>query len=76
MRVPCFFRWPGTLKGGVDIDNIAAHVDMMPTLAGLCGTDLPEDRELDGMSLLPLLTGKETNLPDRYFFTHRGRWPV
>ncbi|HYW80575.1 MAG TPA: arylsulfatase, partial [Thermoguttaceae bacterium] len=31
-RVPCFFRWPARLKGGFDVDQLTAHVDLLPTL--------------------------------------------
>ena len=37
-RVPFFVRWPkGDVRGGRDIDALAAHVDVMPTLTELCG---------------------------------------
>ena len=76
VRVPCFFRWPGKLETGRDIASIAAHVDILPTLAALCGASLPRDRKLDGVSLLPLLAGERDELPDRHLITHVGRWPA
>lgn len=40
-RVPCFFRWPaGKLIAGRDVDRIAAHVDILPTLTELCDLQL------------------------------------
>ncbi|MEZ6065475.1 MAG: arylsulfatase [Planctomycetaceae bacterium] len=55
-RVPCFIRWPdGQLSGGRDIDVLAAHVDLLPTLAELCGLNFQPDRPLDGRSLVPVL---------------------
>ncbi len=57
-RVPFFIRWPaGGLKEGRDIDALSVHVDLFPTLAELCGIPMPTDREMDGQSLAPLLTG-------------------
>ncbi|MFC1739416.1 arylsulfatase [Planctomycetota bacterium] len=65
-RVPFFIRWPaGCLKGGRDIDCLAAHIDVLPTLIELCRLNRPEAVEFDGMSLAPLLTGKWTSWPDR-----------
>ncbi|MDF7799254.1 arylsulfatase [Pontiellaceae bacterium B1224] len=59
-RVPFFIRWPaGGLNEGVEIDTLALHVDLFPTLADLCGIPLPTDRELDGQSLVPLLEGNQ-----------------
>ena len=57
-RTPCFIRWPkGGLTGPRDIDALAAHVDMLPTLIDLCGLKKPAGAELDGTSLAPLLAG-------------------
>ena len=33
IRVPCFLRWPGVLKPGEQIDRIAAHIDLTPTVS-------------------------------------------
>lgn len=67
-RVPCFIRWPARLRGGRDIDQLAAHIDLLPTLADWCGLTLPEGLRLDGRSLAPLLDGgdgMERTLPLR-----------
>jgi len=73
-RVPCFWRWPGMLGQGVDVDALTAHVDFYPTLAALAGAKLPADRPLDGRSLAPLLADPRAPWPDRLLFTHVGRW--
>jgi len=59
-RVPFFIHWPkGGLTGGKDIDTLGAHIDILPTLADLCGIKVPEkEYDLDGISLKPLLDGK------------------
>ncbi len=60
-RVPFFVHWPkGNLTGGKDIDTIAAHIDVLPTLADLCGLEVPQAYDVDGVTLKPLLdrTGK------------------
>ena len=55
-RVPFFIRWPkGDLNGGRDIRALAAHIDVLPTLADLCGIPVSDDYEPDGVSLKPLL---------------------
>ena len=74
-RVPLFVRWPGTLPAGVDIDKLAAHVDLFPTLAELAGAKIREEVKLDGRSLVPLLKDASAPWPDRFLFTHVGRWP-
>jgi arylsulfatase len=72
-RVPAFFRWTGTLQPG-DVDRLASHIGMFPTLAELTGAPLPKNVKLDGRSLVPLLTDRAAAWPDRYLFTHIGRW--
>ena len=71
-RVPCVMRWPGKLPAGKVIDEIAATMDLMPTLARLAGTTEPQDRIIDGRDLMPLLTGKTDKSPHEayYFFKH------
>ncbi len=73
VRVPFFVRWDGRWQAGRDIDRIAAHIDILPTLAGLAGGSLPGD-QVEGRSLLPLLANPDAEWADRYFFTHKARW--
>lgn len=75
-RVPFFIRWPnGNIQGGKDITPLTAHVDLFPTLAGLCGLELPTDLPLDGVDFSPLLQGKVTGLaPRTVFIHHRQDW--
>lgn len=77
IRVPFFVRWPGHFQAGRAVDQIAAHIDVLPTLLELCDAKKPAGVKLDGLSLLPLLQGKAANWPDRtlYFQWHRGDAP-
>ena len=72
-RVPAFFRWPGTLQPGQRW-QLAAHIDLFSTLAELGGASVPPGAALDGRSLVPLLRNPTASWPDRYLFTHVGRW--
>ena len=56
-RVPFFTHWPqGKVAGGRDVDALAAHIDVLPTLAELCGIELPENHNPDGLSFAAQLT--------------------
>jgi arylsulfatase len=68
-------RWTGKIKPGQDIDRIAAHIDILPTLASLSGAKLPEN-QVEGRSLLPLLEGRQAGWEDRFVFNHVCRWPT
>ena len=63
-RVPFFIHWPkGGLTGGKDIDTMAAHIDVLPTLADLCEIPVGPGYEPDGISLKPLLEGSTDEWP-------------
>jgi len=66
-RVPCFVRWPGggLAPAGSDVTRLTAHLDMLPTLAELCGLTLPDGVRLDGVSIAPLLRDPLSEWTDR-----------
>ena len=73
-RVPCFMRWPDMgIIGGKDIGALAAHIDLLPTLAELCRLRMPAGVKFDGLSLAGLLTGQKTDWPDRVVITDSQR---
>jgi arylsulfatase A len=69
IRVPLFLRWPGSLPAGRTVKEIAAHIDLLPTLLDLCGVAIPKDVAPDGRSLVPLLRGEAW--PERLLFVHQ-----
>ena len=73
-RVPSFWRWPAGFAGGRDESALAAHLDIFPTLAEIAHAPIPENLDLDGRSLLPLLKDPASPWADRILFTHVGRW--
>lgn len=81
LRVPFIARWPGMIPQGKTNDSPAAHVDLLPTLAEVAGARLPEQK-LDGVSLLPILTGSSEKLAREAIYWHfpgyleggRGGW--
>ncbi len=78
IRVPCYLRWPDHFPAGLAVEKIAAHIDLVPTLLEACSVPVPKDVKLDGKSLVPLLSGKQTaGWPDRtlFFQWHRGDRP-
>lgn len=76
-HVPAFWRWKGKLGEGVDIPALTAHVDMYKTFCDLAGISIPSGiQNIDGGSMIDLLENPETVWPDRYLFTHKGRWEI
>ncbi|MED6335552.1 MAG: sulfatase-like hydrolase/transferase [Planctomycetota bacterium] len=67
LRVPLIVRLPAGEPGGapagehrgVQCDEAVMSIDLLPTLAEVCGVGLPTGRVIDGESLLPLLAGAD-----------------
>jgi arylsulfatase len=76
-RAASFWRWPGKIIPG-DAPQLTAHLDFFPTLAEIAGAKVPEAvaAKLDGRSLVPLLQDTNAPWPERFLFTHFGRWPA
>ncbi len=62
-RVPFLLRWPGALEAGKVRDEWISSLDVLPTLASICGLPLPE-KQLDGVNMAGLFFGRETE-PER-----------
>ena len=76
VRVPFFLRWPGRIKPR-KIEQIASHIDVLPTLTELAGIAKPKTCPLDGVSLVPLLDGNTKDWPERMIFSAwRGKVSV
>ena len=58
LRVPFLIRWPGQIPAGQKSNEIVHIVDLLPTLAGAAGLEMPKDRIIDGVDQLEFLTGK------------------
>jgi len=56
IREPLIVRWPAAIKSSQTTDQIACSVDLLPTIAELCGIDLSHD--VDGASLASVLRGQ------------------
>ncbi len=84
VRVPCIMRWPGRIPPGSVCREMAATMDILPTIAQFAGALLPE-RKIDGVDLSSLLQGEiQTSPRDHlfYYYGHQlqavreGRWKL
>jgi arylsulfatase A-like enzyme len=75
-RAMSFWRWPGRWKPRTE-NQLAAHLDVLPTLCELAGAAVPDTLrgELEGFSLVPLLEAPVEWHKDRLLFHHVARWP-
>jgi arylsulfatase A-like enzyme len=70
VREPCFVRWTGRIAPNRTVPQIAAAIDLLPTLADLAGIPVIGGKPLDGLDLTPLLRGNPEGWPDRMIFNH------
>jgi arylsulfatase A-like enzyme len=69
LRDPLIVRWPGKVAAGVVQETPVIFTDLMPTLLAAAGLDTAKTiGPLDGVNLLPLLTGG--TLAPRPLFWH------
>ncbi len=50
--------WPGTIPAGMVSDSLVDLADVFPTLTDAAGVAIPEDLQVDGVSLMPLFSGQ------------------
>ncbi len=65
-REPCLMRWPGHIAEGTICNKLASTIDLLPTLAAITNSPLPE-KKIDGVNILPLLLGDENANPREIF---------
>jgi len=66
-RVPAVARWPGRIKAGWTSDELIIGMDLLPTIMGIVGIEIPRHRKLDGISVEDHLLN-QSDLPDRRVF--------
>jgi arylsulfatase A-like enzyme len=59
-------KWPGHIAEGATSDHVSAFWDVLPTLAEISGAKVPDN--IDGISFLPALTGKEQKKHDYLYW--------
>ncbi len=69
VRSVCYLRWPGHLPAGHTVAQIAAAIDLLPTLTALAGIARVGDKPLDGRDLSPLLRKQDVAWPERMIFS-------
>ncbi len=71
IRVPLIVRWPGRVRAGATVTQPVTLCDLLPTAAALAGART--DEALDGVSLLPLLSGgRAPRRESLYWEFHEG----
>ena len=87
IRVPMIISWPGRVAQGCETDFMCAFWDMLPTFREIIDPKAKPARGEDGVSLLPLLTGKKGQKEHEYLYfefqeldgrqaVRKGKWKL
>ena len=70
IHVPFFVSWPGKIPAGKTCDEPVTALDILPTACAVAGA--PADAALDGVNLLPHLTGEQSAAPHEAVYWRFG----
>ena len=71
IRVPAIVRWPGHVAAGTESNIPIIGSDIFSTVLDVLDIPLPSDRTIDGVSMLPALSGRKLQRPVPMFWrTH------
>ena len=77
IRVPFFVRWKGHLPEGTVYDQPVIQLDILPTALAAAGVVARPDWGLDGVNLLPHLSGKDKQAPHDALYWRLGeQWAI
>jgi arylsulfatase A-like enzyme len=77
VRVPFLMQWKEKLPGGKTCDLPVIQLDLLPTVLAAAGGALDPGWKLDGVNLLPYLTGENAARPHETLYWRFGeQWAV
>lgn len=84
IRVAFIVKWPAKIPAGTTFDKMAISLDILPTVAAAANASLAMDRTIDGVDLLPYLTGQKSGTPHEILFwrktddyaMRKGNWKL
>lgn len=71
-REPCLMKWPGHIPQGIICNKLATTMDILPTICGITGADLPI-KKIDGLNILSLMTNQPNANPRDYLLYYYNK---
>jgi len=68
IRVPFTMQWPKRIKPGITYDKPIIALDLFATIASAASAEKYIENEIDGVDLLPYISGEKSGLPHKYLF--------
>ncbi|OQP49840.1 sulfatase family protein [Niastella populi] len=72
-QTPLMMRWPQHIKPNTTSTVLAQNIDFAPTILDITNTPIPA--EMQGKSLVPVITGKQKGLNRPYLYYHYYEYP-
>jgi arylsulfatase A-like enzyme len=72
IRVPFMVQWKGRLPAGRTDDRPVIQLDIYPTALAAAGVTVQPDWKIEGVNLLPYLTGDKTDAPHEALYWRFG----
>lgn len=86
IRVPFILRWPGHLPANKSSAQVAITMDLTASILAATGATIPTTHKLDGLNLLPSLSGRSPAVERQLFWriqrprdqraVRSGRWKL
>lgn len=73
IRVPFVMQWRGTIPAGQTYREMVSGFDYHATALAAAGIEVPKDKPLDGVNLVPFVTGKQSGRPHEQLFWRAGQ---
>ena len=70
VRTPLYVQWVNHIEAGLRLTEIAAGIDLLPTLCSLLSLPIPTVKPIDGVDLSSLLLGNKLKHKDRLLYNH------
>jgi len=72
IHVPFFAKWPAQIPAGAQLESPVHHFDMFATAAAAANAQMPADRAMDGVDLLPYVLAQKNSEPHEALFWSSG----
>jgi len=76
IHVPYMLRWPAKIAAGQTYREPVHHFDIHATAAAAAGAQMPNDRVMDGVDLLPYVRGEAAGIPHETLFWTQDNYRV
>ncbi|MAR64377.1 MAG: N-acetylgalactosamine 6-sulfate sulfatase [Flammeovirgaceae bacterium] len=68
IRVPFTMQWPSKIKPGTIYDKPIIALDVFATVASAASAEKYIRNDIDGVDILPYITGEKSGLPHKYLY--------